>query len=134
MALLRRLRDDRGSASTQLVLVVPVLLLIALLVVQFAVVWHARHIAQYVAQRALATARAEDGTAAKGRARARRSLAALGSRILTEPSVTVDRSTAKTTVHVDGAVMTVVPGLALHASGTTSGPTEKINTPAGGRL
>ncbi|GAU71118.1 hypothetical protein SSP35_27_00390 [Streptomyces sp. NBRC 110611] len=114
-------------------LVVPVLLLIALLVVQFAVVWHARHIAQYAAQRALAAARAEDGTAAEGRARARRSLAALGSRILTEPSVTVDRSTAKTTVHVDGTVMTVVPGLTLYASGTASGPTEKVTAPAGDR-
>ncbi|TXC95240.1 TadE/TadG family type IV pilus assembly protein [Streptomyces sp. ISID311] len=132
-ALLRRLRDDRGAASTQLVLVLPGLLLLALLIVQFALVWHARHIAQFAAQRALATARAEEATAADGRAQARRSLAALGSRILAAPSVAVDRTTAQTTVRVGGTVMAVVPGLTLHASGTASGPTEKITTPAGDR-
>ncbi|WP_432003373.1 TadE/TadG family type IV pilus assembly protein [Streptomyces sioyaensis] len=132
-ALLSRLRDDRGSASTQLVLVVPVLLLLALLIVQFALVWHARHIAQYAAQRALATARTKGATATDGRAQARRSLAALSSRILTAPSVAVDRTTAQTTVRVGGTVMAVVPGLALHASGTAAGPTERITTPAGDR-
>ncbi|MCC9738525.1 TadE/TadG family type IV pilus assembly protein [Streptomyces sp. MNU89] len=122
---------DRGAASTQLVLVVPALLLLALLAVQFALAWHARHIAQYAAQRALAAARVEDGSAADGRTQARRSLTALGSRVLTAPSVTVDRTTARTTVRVDGAVLAVVPGLNLRASGTASGPTERITTPSG---
>ncbi|MDQ1024775.1 Flp pilus assembly protein TadG [Streptomyces umbrinus] len=128
-------RGDRGAASTQLVLVVPALLLIALLVVQFALVWHARHIAQYAAQRALAAARTQDGTAADGRTQAQRSLAALGSRVLTTPSVTAERTTTQTTVHVQGTVIRVlpVPGLALHASGNASGPTERITTPTGGQ-
>ncbi|MFI1956001.1 TadE/TadG family type IV pilus assembly protein [Streptomyces xinghaiensis] len=124
---------DRGAASTQLVLVVPALLLLALLAVQFALAWHARHIAQYAAQRALAAARVEDGSAADGRTQARRSLTALGSRVLTAPSVTVDRTTARTTVRVDGAVLAVVPGLDLRASGTASGPTERITAPTGDR-
>ncbi|QRX95778.1 TadE/TadG family type IV pilus assembly protein [Streptomyces noursei] len=132
-AVPRGLRDDRGAASTQLVLVVPVLLLLAMLVVQFALVWHARHIAQYAAARALATARTKDGTAAEGRAQARRSLAALGSRILTTPSVAVDRTSTQTTVRVRGTVMAVAPGLHLHASGTAAGPTERLTTPAGER-
>ncbi|MEU8690477.1 TadE/TadG family type IV pilus assembly protein [Streptomyces sp. NPDC048665] len=130
-----RLRSDQGAASTQLVLVVPALLLIALLVVQFALVWHARHIAQYAAQRALAAARAQGGTAGDGRAQALRSLAALGSRVLTAPSVTAERTATQTTVRVEGTAMRVlpVPGLVLHASGTASGPTERITTPAGGQ-
>ncbi|MGW1170765.1 TadE/TadG family type IV pilus assembly protein [Streptomyces sp. NPDC002550] len=132
---LRRPRSDRGAASTQLVLVVPALLLIALLAVQFALLWHARHIAQYAAERALAAARTENGTAAAGRAQARRSLAALGSRVLTAPSVTAERTATHTTVRVQGTVIRVlpVPGLVLHASGTASGPTEKITTPTGGQ-
>ncbi|MFE0178029.1 TadE/TadG family type IV pilus assembly protein [Streptomyces sp. NPDC059002] len=131
----RRLRSDRGAASTQLVLVVPALLMIALLVVQFALVWHARHIAQYAAQRALAVARTQGGTAADGQVQARRSLAALGSRVLTASSVSAERTAARTTVRVDGTVIRVfpVPGLVLHASGTASGPTEKITTLAGGQ-
>ncbi|GGW97823.1 hypothetical protein GCM10010341_19240 [Streptomyces noursei] len=120
-------------ATTQLVLVVPVLLLLAMLVVQFALVWHARHIAQYAAARGLAAARTKDGTAAGGRAQARRSLTALGSRILTAPSVAVDRTTTQTTVRVRGTVMAVAPGLHLHASGTAAGPTERLTAPGGGR-
>lgn len=131
--LLRRLRSDRGAVSTQLVLVFPALLLIALLVVQSALLWHARHIAQHAAQRGLAASRAQDGTAAGGQAQARRSLAALGSRVLTVPSVTAERTTARTTVRVQGTVIRVlpVPGLRLHASGTASGPTERLTIPTG---
>ncbi|MFJ9619077.1 TadE/TadG family type IV pilus assembly protein [Streptomyces noursei] len=132
-AIPRRLRDDRGAATTQLALVVPVLLLLGMLVVQFALVWHARHIAQYAAVRALATARTKSGTAAEGRAQARRSLTALGGRILTAPSVAVDRTMTQTTVRVRGVVMAVVPGLHLHASGTVAGPTERLTAPGGGQ-
>ncbi|MBD0741664.1 TadE/TadG family type IV pilus assembly protein [Streptomyces sp. CBMA152] len=130
--ILYRPRGDRGAASTQLVLVVPALLLLALLVVQFALVWHARHIAQYAAQRALAAARTEHGTQADGQVQARHSLAALGGRILTSPSVAVERTAAQTTARVTGTVMAVIPGLTLHASGTASGPTERL-TAVGGR-
>ncbi|MCX5535746.1 pilus assembly protein [Streptomyces sp. NBC_00006] len=129
--LRRRLREDRGSASTQLVLVTPALLVLALLIVQLALTWHARHIAQYAAQRGLAAARVEDGSAADGSAQARRSLAALGGRVLTGPSVQVARTSAYTTVRVDGSVIAVVPGLHLHASGTAAGATEKVTFPTG---
>ncbi|MFI2030544.1 TadE/TadG family type IV pilus assembly protein [Streptomyces buecherae] len=131
----RRSRADSGSASVQLVIVVPLLLLVALLAVQFALAWHARHIAQYAAQRALAAARAQDGTAADAHARARGSLDALGSRVLIAPKVVAERTTKQTTVRIEGTVMRVlpVPGLVLTASGTASGPTERVTTPTGGK-
>jgi Flp pilus assembly protein TadG len=128
-----RPREDRGAATTQLVLVVPLVLLLAFLVVQFALAWHARHIAQYAAQRALAAARVEDGTAAAGRAQAWRSIDNLGAHILIRPSVTVDRQPAHTSVRVEGTVITVVPGMHLHIAGTAAGPTERLTTPGGDR-
>lgn len=114
-------------------LVLPALLLITLLVVQFALVWHARHIAQYAARRGLAAARVEHGSAAGGKAQARHSLAALAGRILTNPSVAVERTATQTTVRVKGTVIRVIPGLTLHASGTASGPTERTTAPTGGQ-
>jgi hypothetical protein len=95
--------------------------------VQFALAWHARHIAQYTAERALAAARVKEGTAADGQRRGVRSLAQLGSRVLTSPSVTVRRTATRATVRVDGAVMPVLPGLHLTASGTASGAVERIS-------
>lgn len=125
------LRDDRGAATTQLVLVVPAVLLMMLLIVQFALAWHAQHIAQYTAERALAAARVKNATAADGQAQARTSLAQLGGRVLATPSVTVRRTAAQATVTVRGAVMPVVPGLDLHASGVASGAVERLTTPQG---
>ncbi|MFZ3555836.1 TadE family protein [Streptomyces sp. BH055] len=128
-----RLRGDEGAATTQLVLVIPAVLLLMLLSVQFAVAWHAQHIAQFAAERALAAARAKDATAAEGQTQARSSLAQLGGRVLTAPSVTVTRSATRATVHIEGSVMPVVPGLALHAAGQASGPVERLTLPNGGR-
>lgn len=127
----RGLRDDRGAATTQLVLVVPAVLLMMLVTVQFALAWHAQHIAQYTAERALAAARVQDATAADGKAQAGNSLAQLGGHVLTSPSVTVHRTAAQVTVTVRGAVMPVVPGLDLHATGVASGVVERLTTPQG---
>ncbi|NEW71064.1 TadE/TadG family type IV pilus assembly protein [Streptomyces rhizosphaericus] len=127
----RGARSDGGSAATQLVIVVPALLMLALLVVQFALAWHARHIAQYAAERALAAARVQHGSPADGRGRGLRALAQFGNRVLTSPSVTVHRTSTRATVRVQGAVMPVVPGLHLTASGIASGAVERVTTPAG---
>ncbi|RFU85202.1 pilus assembly protein [Streptomyces triticagri] len=96
-----------------------------LCVVQFAVAAHAQHIAQSAASRALATARAEDSSAAAGAARAETTLRLLAGRVLTAPAVQVDRSGEHAVAHVEGTVMTVVPGLDLKVSGHAAGPVEK---------
>ncbi|MEV3854962.1 TadE family protein [Streptomyces sp. NPDC050095] len=129
----RRLAGDKGAATTQLVLVIPAVLLMMLLSVQFAVAWHAQHVAQFTAERALAAARAKGATAADGQAQARASLAQLGGRVLTGPSVTVARTATRATVHVEGGVLRVVPGLELRATGTASGPVERLTLPGGDR-
>lgn len=127
----RDVHSDHGTVTTQLVIVVPTLLILALLVVQFALAWHARHIAQYAAERALAAARVQHGSAAAGQAQAVRSLSQLGSHVLTSPSVTVRRTSTQATVRVQGKVVPVVPGLRLTASGAASGAVERITLPAG---
>ncbi|MFF1736870.1 TadE/TadG family type IV pilus assembly protein [Streptomyces sp. NPDC058247] len=116
---------DRGAASTELVLVVPLLMTLLLLIVQFALAMHAQHIAQTAASRALAAARAQDSTAAAGNARAVATLRLLGGAVLKHPTVKVSRSTESVVTHVEGEVVAVVPGLHLRVSGNAAGPTEK---------
>ncbi|WP_307813704.1 TadE/TadG family type IV pilus assembly protein [Streptomyces sp. N35] len=125
--------DDRGAVTTQLVLVVPVLMLMVLLIVQFAVAWHAQHIAQSAAARALAAARVEKGGAGAGQERARQTIAALGGRILLSPQVQVRRTATEASVRVEGRVMAVVPGLNLRVSGTAHGPVERFVLPGQAR-
>ncbi|MBI0299910.1 pilus assembly protein [Streptomyces sp. PRKS01-29] len=127
----REVHGDRGAVTTQLVVVVPTLLVLAVLVVQFALAWHAHHIAQYAAERALAAARVQHGSTAAGQTQAVRSLSQLGSHVLASPSVTVRRTSTQATVRVQGKVVPVLPGLRLTASGAASGAVERITLPAG---
>lgn len=126
----RRL-DESGGATTQLVITVPAVLVLSLLSVQFALAWHAQHLAQFTAQRALAAARVKDATAADGRAEARHRLDGLAGRVFTSPTVRVHRSASRASVHVEGRVLPVLPGLRLPASGAAAGPVERLTTPTG---
>lgn len=126
-------RDDRGGVSIQLVLTVPVLLTLSLLAVQFALAWHAQHLAQFTAQDALAAARVKDASAADGRAQAQHRLQELAGKVLTEPKVSVHRSSTQASVRIEGRVLRVLPGLDLEASGAASGAVERLTTPTGGQ-
>ncbi|MEV0604271.1 TadE/TadG family type IV pilus assembly protein [Streptomyces sp. NPDC050315] len=116
---------DRGAGTTELVIVVPLLMLLLLFIVQFALAAHAQHIAQTAASRALAAARAQDGTASAGDARAAATLRLLGGRVLTRPSVDVRRGAERVAVRIQGEVLAVVPGLHLRVAGHAAGPSER---------
>jgi Flp pilus assembly protein TadG len=111
--------------STELVLVVPLLMILLLFIVQFALALHAQHIAQTAASRALAAARAQDSTAAAGDARAAATLRLLGGRVLKHPTAKVSRGAANVVADVEGEVLVVVPGLHLRVAGHAVGPTER---------
>lgn len=125
--------DERGAASTELVLAMPLLLLLLLVIAQFALWLHATHIAQTAASEALAVTRVADGTAASGQAAAERILRQLGSGPLESPHTTISRDFDEASVHVEGTVTTVVPFLTLTAVGEASGPVERFVPPVGER-
>ena len=62
--------DERGSVSAELVLATPLLLVLIMGVVQFALWEHATHVADAVAQQGLAVGRLQGETAAAGQAEA----------------------------------------------------------------
>ncbi|MET9293082.1 TadE/TadG family type IV pilus assembly protein [Streptomyces sp. NPDC003077] len=126
-------RGDRGAGTTELVIATPLLLLLLLLVVQFALVWHAQHIAQTAASRALALTRTEGGSADAGRAQAASTLRALGRSVLLDPQVTVARTRRSATVDVRGRTQPVVPGLGLPVSAHAAGVIDRWTTPTGRR-
>ena len=65
--------DERGSVSAELVLATPLLLVLIMGVVQFALWQHAEHVADAVAQQGLAVGRLQGETAAAGQAEAQAS-------------------------------------------------------------
>ncbi|WP_020645824.1 TadE/TadG family type IV pilus assembly protein [Amycolatopsis balhimycina] len=120
------LRGDRGAVSAELVIATPLLLLMLLAIVQFALWSHATHIAQAAASQGLAAARAQNGTAAAGSASAQQMLDQLARGPLTGTSVGADRTANSASIRISGTATSVVPFLSLPVHAEASGPVERF--------
>lgn len=115
---------ESGTSTTELVLVMPVLLTMVLLAVQFGLYLHAAQVVEAAAQEGLEAARGERDAAAQGQAEAAGFLAATGG--VETPAVTADRGGAQVSVTVTGTAVQVLPGLDLRVASTASGPVERF--------
>jgi len=128
-AIRRGLAADRGSATTELVIATPLLLLMLLAIVQFGLWSHATHIAQAAAAQGLAAARTQNGTTDAGAASARRLLDQLGPAPLQYPVVHCERTADTATVQVLGVAVLVIPFLHLSVHAEAVGPVETFSQP-----
>lgn len=121
--------DSRGSAAVELVLLTPLLMICVLVVVQFALWQHARQVLLAAAQEGARVARAQDGTAEEGRARAFDYIEQIGPDLVSSPAVDVERSLDIVSVQVRGQAVNIVPGLPLRVTATSAGPVERFRAP-----
>jgi Flp pilus assembly protein TadG len=130
----RRGGSDRGAGAAEIVIAVPLLMLLILLVVQFAVWAHAASVAQATAEEALAAARVQGGSAAAGQQRASQVLGQIGSAVLIGPQVSVTRTAATATVQIHATAEQIIPlpGLKLPVTVTVTGPVERFVPETGG--
>ncbi len=117
---------ESGEATTEAVLVVPVLMLLIMLVLQFGLWYHAEHVAQAAAQEGVRAARVEGGTAERGRQRTEDFLSRAGREIVTGRTVNATRNPDTASVRVRGRAVAVVPGLALAVSASATSPVERF--------
>ncbi len=117
---------ERGSASTEAVLVTPVLLFLVMLVVQFGLWYHAQHVVRAAAQEGVRVARAELGSAESGQEQAEAFLGAAGPRVVGGIEVVAERGSETATVSVSGEAVAVVPGFALPVKATATSPLERF--------
>ena len=112
----------------EVVIAVPLLMLIILVIVQFAVWEHDFSIAQATAEEALAAARVQGGCAAAGQQRATQVLGQIGGAALIGPQVSVTRTAVTVTVqvHADAERVVPLPGLSLPVTVTVTGPVERF--------
>jgi TadE-like protein len=122
---------DAGAGAAELVIVTPLLMLLVLGVIQFALAEQAQHAAQAAATQALAATRVQDGTVAAGQAQAATVLAQVGGS-LTAPAVSITRTATQARVTVTGGVESLIPGIHLHVRATVAGPVEEWTTGMGG--
>ena len=122
-------RAERGAVSAELVIATPLLLLLIMGVIQFALWEHAEHVATAVAQQGVAVGRLQDETAAAGQQEAQGVLDQLGPSVLTGTTITATRTGAMTTVTVTGHAESIVGLFALPVKATAAGATEIFTVP-----
>ena len=120
---------ERGSASMQMVVLLPVLFSIMFLGLQAALFYHARTVAIAAAQEGARAAGAEAGSTADGIAAAHAFItAAGGSDVLETVSVSGSRGAQTATVTVRGTALSVIPGWRPAVAQSATVPVERLTT------
>lgn len=120
----RRLASEAGSSTTELVLLMPVVLLLVMLIVQFGLWLHARQVATAAAQEGLSAVQRVAGSEADGQERIDAFLAEAGG--LRDVAVTIVREIESASVEVRGSTPAVVPGMHLGVTIAVQGPVERF--------
>jgi Flp pilus assembly protein TadG len=121
----RRDRDG-GYSVLEVAIVLPVVFFLLMVLVQWAIVWHARSVASAAAQEGLRTAEAYTATAAAGKVDTDIYLAQVAPHALPDPQVTVTRSPTAASVRVHAEVMSLIPFGHFSVDETVTGPVEKF--------
>lgn len=132
---LRRLRSDRGASAVEVAILAPVLILVSMLIIQFALWFDATHAALAAAQEGDRVARENAFTNAATYQTAAATIAmnyyhGLNTSVLSDVSVTkvvLDQATNTVSVTVSGRLNGIFP---LPVSETVSGPVECFRTNA----
>ena len=124
---LRHRRGERGSATAELMVLMPLLLLILFGGVQGAVYYHARTLAIAAAQEGARAAAAEDATLAAGTAAAAQFLADAAGDSLTGVTITGTRTATTASITVRGSSLSLVPGWTPTVEQSASLPVEHLS-------
>jgi len=118
--------DERGSASVELVVLMPLLLLILFSGVQGAVYYNARTLAMAAAQEGARAAARENATLAAGASAAAAFVTEVAGDSLTAVTVTGSRTPVTATITVRGSSLSLVPGWTPTVEQSASLPVERI--------
>jgi Flp pilus assembly protein TadG len=107
-----------------MVLVFPALIVLILAIIQFGLWYEAEHAAIAAAQQGAQVARVQGGTASEGKLAASGFLHEAAPTLVEQPAVSVTRSATTAQATVSGFVESLIPGLHLHISASSSAPVE----------
>ena len=119
-----QLRDEDGVIASQLAILMPALLLLIMLAVQFGLWAHASQLARAAADEAAYTAALPDSTDTAGHVAASSLLAQAGH--LTDIGIDIGRTDDTVVATVTGTAPQVVPGLRWSVSATAAAAPERF--------
>lgn len=110
----------------------PVVIVLTMLVVQYALLWHGRNLAEAAAQDGLRSARGYQATATMGKQTALGYLQQVAPNLLTSPQVTADRTATTVTVRVHAQVLSLLGFGGFSVTERAAGPVETFVAPGAG--
>ena len=123
-------RDERGSATIELVILLPALFAVMFLGMQAALFYHARTVAIAAAQEGARAAGGEKGKEAEGVSAASSFVVeAGGDDVLTGATATANRTATTVTVTVRGHSLSVIPGWNPVIVQSATLPVERLTAP-----
>lgn len=126
----RDCRDQRGSASIELVILLPALFAVLFVGMQAALYYHARTVAIAAAQEGARAAGAEAGTESRGEDAANAFIVdAGGDDVLQSATAKAERSATTATVVVEARSLSVIPGWQPVVRQSATVPVERLTTP-----
>ena len=119
--------NDRGSATIQIVVLMPALFLLMFVGMQAALIYHARTVAIAAAQEGVRTAAAQYSSAEAGDVAAEQFIASAGGDdVLRGVTVKATRDATTASVVVVGTTMSVIPGWTPQIVQSASAPVERV--------
>lgn len=123
-------RDQRGSVSIELVILLPALFALMFLGMQAALFYHARTVAIAAAQEGARATGAENGRESDGITAASEFVSSAGGNdVLTQTAVSSERTLTTATVTVTGFSLSVIPGWKVRITQSASVPVERLTAP-----
>jgi hypothetical protein len=119
-----RFAEEKGLTSTELAVLMPVLIALVLVPFQVALWWHAHQIADAAAREAVDAAQVVTATDDDGMRAAEWFLDAAGN--IVDPEVTVTRTADTVSVEVTGRAPRLVPGFDWRVTAYAAGPVERF--------
>ncbi len=120
---------DRGSATVEIAVLAPVLLLVVFTIVQVGLWSYARSLALGAAQEGVLAGRSFGATVAAGRVRAEQFLEERAGDSLVDPAVVARASDGSVRIEVTGRSLSVLPGVpGLPVRQSAEGPVERFTT------
>jgi Flp pilus assembly protein TadG len=120
--------DQRGSTVVEVVLVIPVLMLILVTLIQFALWAHAAQVVQLAASEGDRTARSLGGSPAQGVSRAQTILDGTDSDLSSSGAVVVVMPGDQARITVTGTAISLLPGISIPVSAVQVGPIQEFRS------
>ena len=120
----RRRQREAGLTSTELAVVMPVLIALVLVPFQVGLWWHAKQVADAAAREGVDAAQVAAASEQDGERAARWFLDVAGN--ITEPRVTVTRTAETVTVEVTGRAPRLLPGFDWRVTARAVAPVERF--------